>query len=381
MCRHCKLLVGELTSSYLPILIDLFNSGCTACDYTAAFKGASAAANDAWQAHMNKSSWMRLCQQLGSPAIDKLTAVRVFAGVNERRDVAVEKAKISLLHRGHGISTSQELMVQSSMALNAKSFSLSEFIEACVACAPIVAGKSLKGLEPMAQAQAAVVQFLDGFIVPHAKRVGLAGFRDALSSLPTLSSARVEMAPLMSQIWKTHAAAAKVQKQLSGGALLGLSLGRFLDIAELIDPEMPRARVKAVFLAALGVSLHMPTDTSTRLLGQDSAWEGIVRLALLQIANTSTSLPDVAPPPPVGAPPSRQAQAQNAKELSGAELACSLTEMSKAQLRDLRSALQQMEARVIGPKADEAVVKAAAAKALQSVARGKASRMSRRASV
>ena len=115
-------------------------------------------------------------------------------------------------------------------------------------------------------------------------------------------------------------------------------MGRFLDIAELIDPEMPRARVKAVFLAALGVSLHMPTDTSTRLLGQDSAWEGIVRLALLQIANTSTSLPDVAPPSPVGAPPSRQAQAQNAKELSGAELACSLTEMSKAQLRDLRSA-------------------------------------------
>ena len=367
---ECKEAIGKMASSYLPIFIDLYNSGCTARQYMALSKDAAgpetfAASDSAWDVHMAKNSWVNFCTQLGSPALDRYAALQVFAQVNERRDRAIEEAKIKLLHKGKGITLCENLMSQASMALGTNSFHLSEFIEGCIACAPLVAGRPDKTLRFVDQAKLAVVEMLDRFVVPYAKRCGLVGFRDALTSLPTIESTRTELTPLLAHIWKTYS-----------GQQQGLSLAVVLGFTELFDPDIPRARIKAVFLETLGANLHLPSGAK-RFLGQESLWELLVRIALLRIAVSGSAM-DIRSPPPAasaGAPPSQQAQTGLTADqaLSGAELGFPLFEMSDAQLRDLRDALQQME-QIVGSQADQKVVNAAAARALQAAVRGKKTR-------
>ena len=100
-------------------------------------------------------------------------------------------------------------------------------------------------------------------------------------------------------------------------------------------------------------------------------WEAVARLGAL-IINIG-SLPAQSPASAaLGAPPSTQHQVQE-MELSGAELAHPLEEMSDKELRALRQSIERLHL-VVSPHADEQIAQAAAAKTLQAVARGRALR-------
>lgn len=269
---------------------------------------------------------------------------------------------------------------QCDLALAANTFSVSEFLEAAIRCALVVAppveNDPSTGAPPTvaARARQALIAFLDDYLVPLATRVGIERFRQTMTSLPALVSKAAQLAPVQAKLFVLYG---------KSNRRPGVGLHKFLALSELFHPDLPRARVKAVFIqcvplgaiggahAAAPVAAHAKAhlaaggaDGSGRTLDASLLWEALVRLALLSIDVHGTF-------------DHSNAIMRSSPEGGrvGAELACSLEQLTEAQLRTVGATVEAVLERTVGTKAERALEQRAASKVIQALLRGKAARL------
>lgn len=281
---------------------------------------------------------------------------------------------------------------------------------------------------PRLSLSAQVVTLLDDVLIPYAMRIGLVGFRSALIRVDALHVSRHWRSPALVRILARLAVnqscpppaclqvlsseLLELRRQLferfsrlgvtastsatDGVAVQGLSHGvslrAALAMAEILEPtrpnpELQRDRVKAAFLqtlslgavggvgspnsrraasgsatsAATSEGLAQHASGSLRVLDEPLFWEMMVRMAMISLE------PDWQSAEATWWPLSESSEPQ--REPRGAELPFSLAEVTPAQLKRLRAALQAMEGAVTA-EVEGDLLRVSATKRLQAFARG-----------
>lgn len=297
-----------------------------------------------WDVQMPKKAWLQFCQDLGSSALDPKKAAQIFTVVNDLRDKRIELRKLEALHKGIGVTKSDELLFAAQMALDANTFSMSEFLEACVRSATLVTKADPRVMDKCDKAQEAVIAMLDDWLMPFAARYGIRGFREAMGSSPELQLLKLDLGQPFTRLFNAHATAAVS----SGSKFVGVSLHRFLEIAEVAKAGLSRARVKTAYVQSLGLdAVSSALLRGAKLLTEDTLWEALLRLALIICEEGATGPHDQRNP-------------------------FRLAALDEAQLRAVRSELEAMV--LYCPASSKEISALSAAKALQGAARGMASR-------
>ena len=293
--------------------------------------------------------------------------------MNVERERALKQFKVELLHRGQGISTSQELMRSADLALAANTFSLSEFIQALLYCAREAAGGAsrapprdgrrddahpVQDLGPLDM----VTTFMEESLIPLARRTGCEGFREALQSTPILyeaaSSHQSKLDGILARYGGGVSSSNGPSAQLQ--STLGVPLHRFIDMCEFVSPLLPRTAIKAAFLQSCPLSaLADPATGTARTLDAQKLFQAVVRIALaLRDLDLSTT----------GGAPSPRGTVTNSKATN-----C-LVDLDTLGLRRLQRNIGTILSRAARVDADAEVAMPAAAKILQALARGRAAR-------
>ena len=267
-----------------------------------------------WDIHMTRRNWLRLCSQLPPmPETSAVTPEQLFQSINEGREAELQSTKTRMLHVGMHVFHNAQLEAQQSTALKRSTFSLSEFVEALIRMAW---AQELRGgdgaasaLATPAELERAVASFFDRILAPHAKRLSLAEYRAAMTSVPALNALLLRLTPVHARLFdafarrrtggdstvasapSSSAAAAAAAVAVSGGdpsgehgngpaADRGVCLPRFLSFAALTAPAVPRARATALFAQSLAIDdLYEPA--SPKILDAASFQEAVFRLGVL----------------------------------------------------------------------------------------------------
>ena len=358
--------LGTIISKYFPIVLELYLSHSTTVEAMLGQKDKAqsvkkqakerAAVGEivnegeggfafGWEVQMQKKSWLNFCDELGSSILDRKKAMHLFAVVNKARDKRVAQQKIEALYRGVGTLLSQDLMNAADMALASNTFSLSEFLEACVRCAVIVPAVDNRIMDPSAKMKEAVIAMFDDWLLPYAARIGIRGFRDNMNSSPEMKMCKLNLATSFARMFEQYATTTVI----NGSKLLGVPLRRFLQMAEVADVSLSRRLVKTAYVQSLGLDAVSSAQLSgAKLLTEETLWEALLRLALLTCAN----------------------------EAGGAQR-FTLAAMNDAQRSALYTKLETIVTYIGGPQAEATASQISAveaAKALQAVARGMAAR-------
>ena len=359
-----KAQLSDVVSKYFPTIVDIYLRYCSTVETMAtksSDKDAKKKEDDSkssgdfvieseggfafgWDVQMPKKAWLQFCQDLGSSALDPKKAAQIFTVVNDLRDKRIELRKLEALHKGIGVTKSDELLFAAQMALDANTFSMSEFLEACVRSATLVTKADPRVMDKSDKAQEAVIAMLDDWLMPFAARCGIRGFREAMGSSPELQLLRLDLGQPFTRLFNAHATAAVS----SGSKLVGVSLHRFLEIAEVAKAGLSRARVKSAYVQSLGLdAVSSALLRGAKLLTEDTLWEALLRLALIICEEGTTGPHDQRNP-------------------------FRLAALDEAQLRAVRSELEAMV--LYCPASSKEISALSAAKALQGAARGMASR-------
>lgn len=274
---------------------------------------------------LRRVRWLNVCEAFGDYSGDSTMANELFDFVNELRDATLQSTRVRLLHSGMGLLHSQTLSLSAETSLKLNAFSLSEFTEGIIrcACSPKRAAEApespLRRLKTRAQragsletsasqragglmttelAVRQVKRMLDHVVVPHARQLGLAGSERVqadMSAAASMKKALLGMCPMHASLFERYSTDRStsgnlnpsssglnvgVNDSVGGGVVGGVSIGRFLAGAEILAPQLGRARLAHAFVQSLpvGALLH---SSAARVLSPASFQQALVRLALM----------------------------------------------------------------------------------------------------
>ena len=341
---RCRTALTDVMQPHFPVVADLYL--CYAIVFQIArekkdagmFGGAGVAD---WSIHQTERLWLHFCSHSG--ALDDGEAARkIFTAVNDERSEAVNSMKTSMLHAGVGITQADQLKQTGETALKRNTFSLSEFIEALVrvACVRTLTPAERKRgrLLTSEEVVRAVSDLLENVLVPHANKIGLTKFHEAMTDVPELNAMLLKLTTLHSKLYERFA------------GVKGIKLSKFLDLAELVGPDLARPRATAVFVQSLPVDVIYRSD-APKLLDPEVFQEALLRLGMLLEDEKSAG-----------------------SAMMGAELAAPPTQMGRQRLTALSVAMESMESALSATSKRHAHPEKDAVTTIQKCARGRKDR-------
>jgi hypothetical protein len=269
---------------------------------------------------LRRVQWLKVCDAFGESFGDSAMAKEIFEFVNELRDATLQSTKARLLHSGMGLLHSQMLSLSAETSLKLSAFSLSEFIEGIIrcACSPKTGVESplrrLKtraqragslesstnqragGAMPIELAVREVKRILDHVVIPHARQLGLAGSERMQAEMAAAPKMEVlhGMCPMHARLYERYSARStsadlnlnSLSSGANGSVTSGMSIGRFLALAEILTPrewQLGRARFAHAFAQSLPVDALL-SSSAARVLSPARFQQALVRLALMRLA-------------------------------------------------------------------------------------------------